>query len=90
MLEEILVTQLNQVNVEGGNVYHAMRSNSQGFSGFGEAYFSFINYGMIKGWKYHHSMTLNLIVPVGKVRFVFSDGKESYRTEEICSEGIKK
>ena len=40
---------------------------------FGEIYFSNINSLCIKAWKKHKIMTLNLIVPIGKVRFVFHD-----------------
>ncbi|MBC8227522.1 MAG: WxcM-like domain-containing protein [Gammaproteobacteria bacterium] len=56
---------------------HAMRNYDQGFQGFGEAYFSKINNGIIKGWKRHREMTLNLVVPLGSVRFVImnDDGR---------------
>ena len=47
-----------------------------GFAGFGEAYFSSIKNGEIKGWNRHKKMTLNLVVPVGKVTFVLFENKE--------------
>ena len=53
-----------------GNVYHAMKTVDPGFNGFAEAYFSSIFYGARKGWKKHTQMTLNIIVPVGEIRFV--------------------
>lgn len=40
---------------------------------FGEAYFTTINHNEIKGWKRHTQMIMNLIVPVGEVRFHFFD-----------------
>ena len=45
------------------------------FSGFGEAYFSKIDYNKIKGWTIHKEMTLNLIVPLGQVMFVIFDDR---------------
>ena len=40
-----------------------------------EIYFSWINKKAIKGWKLHKKMSMNLVVPIGKVKFVFYDGK---------------
>ena len=48
---EILVTQLSQVETKGGNIFHAMKKTDAGYSGFGEAYFSWISFGAIKAWK---------------------------------------
>lgn len=83
-LNDILVTQLSRINVEGGDVLHAIKKSDIGFDGFGEAYFSWINNGSVKAWKCHTKMTMNIIVPVGKARFVFflKEAKE-YRVEEI-------
>jgi len=64
---------LQRVNVEGGDVLHALTCLSENFHGFGEAYFSTIHPGAIKAWKLHTKMTMNLIVPVGNVRFVFPE-----------------
>ena len=41
------------------------------YEGFGEVYFSELRPKSIKAWKYHYKMTLNLIVPLGEVKFVF-------------------
>ena len=83
-INDILITNLNTINTAGGNVLHGMKNIDNGFKGFGEAYFSFIEYGKIKAWKKHTKMTLNLIVPVGKIKFVFySEDFRNYRTETI-------
>jgi dTDP-4-dehydrorhamnose 3,5-epimerase len=84
MLEKIIVTPLANIYTQGGNVLHAMKSSDAGFSGFGEAYFSWIKDGEVKAWKVHKSMTMNIVVPHGDVRFVFycSDLK-TYREENI-------
>lgn len=87
MLDSILITNLKKIKVEGGDVLHAMKENDYGFSGFGEAYFSWVSSHTIKAWKRHTKMTLNLIVPVGKVKFVFHCSENnSFRKEEIGEE----
>ena len=77
MLKGVIVTSLDIIHTPGGNVMHAIKNSSLGFSGFGEAYFSKIDDGAIKGWKRHKEMTLNLIVPVGEVRFILFDDREA-------------
>jgi len=79
----IVVTPLKQITVEGGNVLHAMKSSDAGYNGFGEAYFSMIEYGALKAWKRHMRMTLNLVVPFGSVKMVFIDESGGMRTEII-------
>lgn len=70
------VTPERRIDNPRGDILHAMKASSPGFAGFGEAYFSMVNPGDVKGWKRHNRMTLNLIVPVGQVRFVLHDEKD--------------
>ena len=70
------VTPLVHIKSEKGDVKHGIKSSEKSFYGFGEAYFSSVNYQMIKGWKLHRDMTLNLIVPHGNIRIIVHDGKE--------------
>ena len=84
-VNEIITTPLKRISVIGGDVLHAMKKSDLGFDGFGESYFSQVEHGIVKAWKRHIHMTLNLIVPIGKVRFVFMDNKGSFR-EEILGE----
>ena len=84
MIEGIIETQLKIIPSEDGNVLHGIRSTDKSFVGFEEAYFSFINKDHVKAWKCHKKMTLNLIVPVGKVKFVFYSSREDlFRVIEI-------
>ena len=84
--KEIIITPLKQVNVEGGNVLHALKNTDNGYHGFGEAYFSWIENGSIKAWKRHLRMTMNLIVPVGNVQFVFITDEGNLLVREIIGE----
>jgi len=58
-------------------VMHAIKKSDAGFNGFGEAYFSNIKYNAVKAWKRHQSMTLNLVVPVGVIKFVIFDDRDN-------------
>ena len=80
-IEGVRLTSLMKVSHPKGDVYHAMKKSDNGYAGFGEAYFSTINYGEIKGWNKHKMMILNLIVPFGEVTFVIYDKRESSRSK---------
>ena len=67
----VVINKLKRINVEGGDVLHCLKSSDKAFLEFGEAYFSFIEMNYIKAWKRHIKMTMNLIVPIGLVQFVF-------------------
>jgi dTDP-4-dehydrorhamnose 3,5-epimerase len=61
-----------------------MKCTDTGYAGFGEAYFSSVSAGAVKAWKRHMQMTMNIIVPVGQVRFVFHlRGTGEFRIEEL-------
>jgi len=85
-LEDILITPLKRVSVLGGDVLHAIKKTDPTFVGFGEAYFSWIDPGAIKAWKLHREMTLNLVVPVGQVKFVFHELHSGNFREELLGE----
>ncbi len=82
-VDDILVTSLKRIPVAGGDVLHAMKRSDPGFVDFGEAYFSMVEKGAVKAWKRHLRMTLNLVVPQGRVRFVFLDAAGRFRAIEI-------
>ena len=73
--------KLKKIPVNNGDVYHALKMSDEGFCGFGEVYFSFIDVGTTKGWKLHSEMTLNLVVPVGEVLFVVLNEAQTYHSE---------
>ena len=87
-LNDILVTPLKRIPTTGGDVLHALKNSDTGFNGFGEVYFSLVEQGAIKAWKCHQRMTLNLVVPIGEVSFVFhlTNQKNNFRTENIGEE----
>ncbi len=76
MIEGVIITPLKQIYHPKGDVFHAMKCVDPGFEGFGEAYFSSIIGGLVKAWKRHSRMTLNLVCIVGKIHFVLYDGRK--------------
>lgn len=84
-VDQILVTPLRRIQVEGGDVLHGMKNSDKGYVNFGEAYFSLIEVGAIKAWKRHLRMTLNIVVPSGAVIYAFVDERGTIR-EELVSE----
>lgn len=85
MINGVLKSPLKIVCLNDGNVMHAMKSKDQGYTQFGEAYFSIINSGAIKGWKRHKKMVCNFIVPRGKIKVVIYEEKEKVFEEFIMS-----
>tara|TARA_B110000027_G_C16079459_1_gene282918 strand:- start:85 stop:501 length:417 start_codon:yes stop_codon:yes gene_type:complete len=69
-MDGVTLTPLKQIKHPKGDIFHAMKKSDDGFSGFGEAYFSAIEQGVQKGWKKHTKMTMNIIVPIGAIEFV--------------------
>lgn len=73
-MDGVILTQLKRIKHPKGDVLHAIKSSDEGFSGFGEAYFSTIKKGAVKGWKKHTEMILNLVVIRGEIEFVIYNG----------------
>jgi len=62
---------------DNGDVLHGMKKSADTFLGFGEVYFSEVLFRSIKAWKKHNEMTMNLLVPIGEIKFVISDNVNS-------------
>jgi dTDP-4-dehydrorhamnose 3,5-epimerase len=75
MIDGVILTRLAIIEGDGGRVMHGLKITDPGFNGFNEAYFSEIGPMKIKAWKRHKKMTLNLIVPIGEIRFVLFDDR---------------
>ena len=69
-MDGIIITPLRIIYTPKGEVLHALKKSENSFFGFGEAYFSIVRKGEIKGWKKHKKMILNLVVPIGEIQFV--------------------
>lgn len=81
MIKGVTIHPLKQIEVPKGNIFHVLKRTDKGFFGFGEAYFSQIKQGAIKGWKRHNRMVLNLIVPIGTIKFIIFDDRDDSPTK---------
>jgi dTDP-4-dehydrorhamnose 3,5-epimerase len=80
------VTPLRRIPDERGVVYHMLRADSEEFEAFGEIYFSTVYPGAVKGWHKHRAMTLNYAVPVGMIKLVCYDDRDSSPTSGALAE----
>ena len=80
-MDGITLTPLKRILHPKGDIFHAMKASDNGFSGFGEAYFSTVNKNDIRGWKKHTEMTLNLVVVTGEIEFVVYDGDDFFNVK---------
>ena len=85
-MKQIIIKPLKKFNLEEGDVLHALKASEDEFHGFEEAYFSTIKKNKIKAWKRHLLMTMNLIIPIGRVQFNFYDDKKNLLKNIIVGE----
>ena len=86
MIDGVKITPLKQILDERGKIMHMLRSDAEGFQGFGEIYFSCVYPGAIKGWHIHKRMTLNYAVPHGNIKFVLFDDRAGSPTKNELQE----
>lgn len=80
-MDGITLQPLKQISNSKGDIFHALKKSDQSFCEFGEAYFTNIYFGQIKGWKKHTEMVLNLVVPIGDIEFTIYDDREKSTTK---------
>jgi dTDP-4-dehydrorhamnose 3,5-epimerase len=79
-IKQVILTPLKIIEGQAGNVMHALKATEASFDGFGEVYLSTVRQHCVKGWKKHRHMILNIIVPVGVIKFVLCDDREDSET----------
>lgn len=79
-LEGVRVTTLRQIGDDRGAVLHMLRCDDPEFIAFGECYLSEVFPGAIKAWKRHRLQTQTLTVPVGRIKMVIYDNRETSST----------
>ncbi|MFT5103839.1 MAG: dTDP-4-dehydrorhamnose 3,5-epimerase [Candidatus Latescibacterota bacterium] len=83
-MDGVRVTPLKCISQPKGDLFHGLKASEECFTSFGEAYFTTVIAGEIKGWKKHTRMRLNLMVPVGEVDFYVHDERTGV-TEKYTS-----
>ena len=87
LIDGVVLTELKIIKSNDGNVMRYLRDDN-GFNHFKESYFSTVNGDVIKPWKKHNKMTLNLVVPLGEIKFVLFDDRRESKTYKIFNEII--
>jgi len=80
LVRDVILTPLRALADRRGAVLHMLRADAPEFVRFGECYFSEVRPGAIKAWKCHRLQTQNIAVPVGRIRLVIYDDRESSPT----------
>lgn len=76
----MLKTNLKIIESDLGSVRHCLRKDDPGYKSFGEVYFSTVKKDVIKAWKLHKKMTMNISVQNGSVLFCFKDNRVKSQT----------
>ena len=87
-IKGLIVKKLKIVSTDKGDVLHMIRNDEDSFNSFGECYFSEVNPGCIKGWKKHSLQNQFFSVPVGRLKLVLFDDRESSETYKKTNEII--
>jgi len=85
-VDDVVFSEQKRIFHPKGDIYHVLKKSAAEFTEFGEAYFTTIVHGETKGWKRHTRMQMNLVVPVGTVRFYVRDSNGHARAFEVGSE----
>lgn len=75
-LDKIKILDSVKINHNKGDIFKIITKNDHGFDSFEEVYASSVKYNQVKAWKLHKKMTLNLVVLIGSVKFVFYDNNQ--------------
>ena len=71
----LLLSPASRIAVEAGDAITFIKEGEHGYVGIAEVYGSFVKQGLKKGWRRHNEVTLNIVVPVGQIRFVIYDNR---------------
>ena len=80
-MDEVTLIQLKRITGDNGSVFHVIKDPTLPIK---EVYVSTVNKNSVKGWKKHASMTLNLVVIKGSVKFTIK--KDSRVCQHIIGE----
>ena len=88
--DKIKISSPKKIKNTKGAIFKVFKEKNFNFSQIKEVYFSWIKKKNIKAWKFHKKMTLNIVVPYGRVKFVFYDERKKIFQEIIIGENSYK
>ncbi|TGM56513.1 dTDP-4-dehydrorhamnose 3,5-epimerase family protein [Leptospira adleri] len=80
IIDGVYIFPLREIADPKGSVLHMQKVTDEGFTKFGECYFSEVTPGSIKAWKIHRKQTQNLAVPIGKILLVLFDARKDAKS----------
>lgn len=86
LVPKVSASEDRRISITGGDVRKVISKSDLHFFGFGELYVSYIKQKVVKGWKRHREMVMNLFVPAGSVEFAFYDQNLRLLNEVLVSE----
>ena len=81
----VTLTTLARIETGYGDVLRGLKASDPSFFGFGELYFTEIYPDVLKGWKRHNCMVMNLMVLKGEVEFFIYDEDTGNLNSITCS-----
>lgn len=80
------IKPLKPIVDERGFLMETLRADDPIFKGFGQAYVTTVNDGVVKAWHYHENQIDNFICLVGHIKLVLYDCREDSPTYGVINE----
>ena len=81
MIDGVIIKDLKVIKDERGGLFEILRSDSEGFLPFGQAYITIASVGIVKAWHYHKNQTDRWIVVKGIARVMLVDTRHKSPTD---------
>ena len=86
LIHDVKLISLPIYQDERGKLLHMIKSDMSAFKGFGEIYFSYTNFGIIKGWYMQKKNFSNFSVLLGGIKLVIFDNRKLSKTFNLVQE----
>lgn len=86
MIDGVETKVLRPIVDERGFLMETLRHDDPLFKGFGQAYVTAVNDGVVKAWHYHEDQVDNFVCLVGHIKLVLYDGREGSPTYGLINE----
>ena len=86
MIDGVKLINLKTIHDERGKIMHMLKKTDPHFIEFGEIYFSYTNFGVIKGWYMQKKNFSNFSVLFGGIKLVIFDNRKLSKTFNLVQE----
>ena len=74
-MKDVKIIQLKQIPDERGKIMHMLKCTDEHFKGFADINFALSNPGVVRAWHKRKTLTSNIAVIFGKVKWVLFDDR---------------